>query len=471
MATKRDLVEAHAFSRRRLVTAFVSGAPGGREVEPVRPGRTIVGGLALSVLLIAGAAIAGVFAPRTPDGWLREGLVVSRETPDPYVVLVDPETQEPILHPVINITSAKLILGADARPRFVPQEAIDSVTPGRELGILGAPRNLPPPERLVGTGWTACLAPQGGLRLRLGADALRPVPGGAYLVRSGATYYLVAQSRPSATTPSAAHRFLLPSDGGARDNLLAALGVETSAEAAPVSPAWLALVPQGAALELGAFGLLDFGEPLDYSGGDSGIPGEARVGDVLDVAGEELLLTGDGPAGLQPFEAAVYDHVPAPPHRTFTPAEPPKVPRADLQLARAHWPDQMLAVVFGEHCLRLEAGAGVAPSVTLGTDPPEGAAAEGLAPGAVSVLVDSGRGAYVRSGDWSESASGSQFVVDANGIAYPLDGPGAAGYLGYDAAAAPLVPDSWMQLFAPGVTLSRDAALCPPGREPGQRCG
>ncbi|MEZ5096355.1 MAG: type VII secretion protein EccB [Nocardioides sp.] len=83
MATKRDLVEAHAFSRRRLVTAFVSGAPGGREVEPVRPGRTLVGGVALSVLLVAGAAIAGIFAPRTPDDWLTEGLVVSRETPDP----------------------------------------------------------------------------------------------------------------------------------------------------------------------------------------------------------------------------------------------------------------------------------------------------------------------------------------------------------------------------------------------------
>ncbi len=47
MATKKDLVEAYSFSRRRLVTAFVSGAPGGREVEPSRPGRTIVGGLAL----------------------------------------------------------------------------------------------------------------------------------------------------------------------------------------------------------------------------------------------------------------------------------------------------------------------------------------------------------------------------------------------------------------------------------------
>ena len=36
MATKKHLVEAHAFSRRRLVTAFVSGAPGGRELVTIR---------------------------------------------------------------------------------------------------------------------------------------------------------------------------------------------------------------------------------------------------------------------------------------------------------------------------------------------------------------------------------------------------------------------------------------------------
>ena len=73
MATKKDLVEAHAFSRRRLVTAFVSGAPGGREVEPVRPGRVLIGGVALSVLLLAGAAIAGFLLGRPPAQWLDEG--------------------------------------------------------------------------------------------------------------------------------------------------------------------------------------------------------------------------------------------------------------------------------------------------------------------------------------------------------------------------------------------------------------
>ena len=55
MATKKDLVEAYSFSRRRLVTAFLSGAPGGREVEPSRPGRTVVGGVLTNVARDLGA--------------------------------------------------------------------------------------------------------------------------------------------------------------------------------------------------------------------------------------------------------------------------------------------------------------------------------------------------------------------------------------------------------------------------------
>ena len=111
MATKRDLVEAQAFNRRRLVTAFVSGAPGGREVEPARPGRIVVAGVALTVLLVAGAVIAGLFTTRTPDGWAQRGLFVSEERGVAYVITDDAEPT--VLRPVVNITSAQLILGAD----------------------------------------------------------------------------------------------------------------------------------------------------------------------------------------------------------------------------------------------------------------------------------------------------------------------------------------------------------------------
>src|SRR5687767_5351966 len=110
MATKKDLVEAHAFSRRRLITAFVSGAPGGREVEPVRPGRVLIGGIALSVLLLAGAAIAGFLIGRPNSAWLEEGsFVISKETGERYVVLRGGD--DPLLQRVPNYLSAQLLLG------------------------------------------------------------------------------------------------------------------------------------------------------------------------------------------------------------------------------------------------------------------------------------------------------------------------------------------------------------------------
>ena len=145
MATKKDLVEAYSFSRRRLVTAFLSGAPGGREVEPSRPGRTVIGGVALAVLLIAGAAIASVLASRTEEDWNKVGLVVSREQAAPYVIL-DDESENPHADP-----GHQHHLGpADPRarppmPTYVDQEVIEDQTPGEPIGIYGAPQTLPRP--------------------------------------------------------------------------------------------------------------------------------------------------------------------------------------------------------------------------------------------------------------------------------------------------------------------------------------
>jgi hypothetical protein len=86
VATHRDLVEAHSFNRRRLVTAFVSGGRGGREIEPGRTGRPVAGGLALAVLLAAGAAVSGALQTQGPADGDRLGDAPSptaRTTPGP----------------------------------------------------------------------------------------------------------------------------------------------------------------------------------------------------------------------------------------------------------------------------------------------------------------------------------------------------------------------------------------------------
>ena len=207
MATKKDLVEAYSFSRRRLVTAFLSGAPGGREVEPSRPGRTVVGGLALAVLLVAGAAIASVLASRTPEDWNQVGLVVTRgDQPATYVILE--EHDPPELIPVINITSAQLILGADVKATSVDQEVVDEQTPGIPIGILGAPQTLPRPKQFIETGWTACTDDGVGIAVDVSNDErVDRTTSAAIVVESAGGHWLIATSSSSEGKQQRAYRY------------------------------------------------------------------------------------------------------------------------------------------------------------------------------------------------------------------------------------------------------------------------
>src|SRR3712207_4568809 len=252
MATKKDLVEAHAFSRRRLVTAFLSGAPGGREVEPSRPGRTIVGGIALAVLLIAAAAIASVLASKTEEDWNKIGLVVSREEAAPYVILK--EEEHPTLVPVINITSAQLILGAGVEPTYVDQDVIEDQTPGEPIGIFGAPQTLPRPRQFINSGWTACTDDRLGLHLDISEEALTTdALASGVVVESKGAFYVVARS--SDLDPNQrAYRYPVPAVDGV-DVMLGELGLSQRADAMRVPEAWVRLFPDGGVLSSDSFNI------------------------------------------------------------------------------------------------------------------------------------------------------------------------------------------------------------------------
>jgi hypothetical protein len=57
VTSRQDLLEAQAYVRRRLHAVLVGGAPGGAEPEPFRAARALVGGLLVSVALLAGSAV------------------------------------------------------------------------------------------------------------------------------------------------------------------------------------------------------------------------------------------------------------------------------------------------------------------------------------------------------------------------------------------------------------------------------
>lgn len=461
MATKKDLVEAYSFSRRRLVTAFVSGAPGGREVEPARPGRTIVGGLALAVLLAAGAAVAGVFAPRTPDDWTDNGLIVSKDTGQAYVIVPGEDVE---LRPVINITSAALILGPDVEPMLISQDTIDDQLIGEDIGILGAPASVPDEDLLVDDGWTSCTAAGSGIRTRVAvAPSVLPADGQQVLVESDGEYWLVAQPPSTAAGPSGAYAYrVVPQDE--TDAMLQELGAGFLTSAMSVPREWLDLFPRGADLDYSSFQIDRLGEPLPYA--DESIPGRAQIGDLLVTDDRTLLLLAEGPAPLDAFAATVYEHLDTP-VGTHTPLAAPGYPDQRFEeppLADAHWPTTLLSPLDGpaEPCAQLLTSPGEPPLAQLAQAPGDDASAAGLGVETKSATVDPGRGAYVLSGSWTDGDAGAPYVIDAKARANPL-GTGAADQLGYDGYDVVVVPDSWVGLFEDGVELSTDAALCPPG--------
>ncbi|MGY2700816.1 type VII secretion protein EccB [Nocardioides sp. HB32] len=463
MATKKDLVEAYSFSRRRLVTAFVSGAPGGREVEPARPGRTIVGGIALAVLLAAGAAIAGVFAPRTPDDWNQPGLVISKETGAAYVIL---ESDPDELRPVINTTSAKLILGEDSEPTLISQDTIDDQRIGDDIGIFGAPASVPTASLLINSGWTACTGDDRGIAVRVADQPdVTAATGQGVTVTSHGQLFVVATG-----ADGSGHLFPVPRQRAPgidqTDVLLSQVQMPDHTNAVHVPRQWLTLFPVAAPLDWSSFDLDRFGEaPEERLPGDAAA---ANVGDLLETGdGDRLLVAYDGPVPLTDFAAYVYANIVLPDQRLAKVVDVDRAPSVgfgdDGFLRDTGWPAEPPEPLSTDPCVQLTAAHGQAPVAQL-VDPGEDSAVSADVPeGVPDPLVDPGRGAYVLSGGWSGQAAGATpYLIDAKGRADPLVGTGAATQLGYAGVEAPVVPDSWVELFRCGVQLSQERALQEP---------
>lgn len=454
MATKKDLVEAHSFSKRRLITAFVSGAPGGREVEPVRPGRVLIGGVAISLLLLAGAAIAGFLVGRPNSQWLEAGsFVTSKDTGEQYVVLEGGD--DPVIRRVPNYISAQLLLGqSDLTPFQVRDKYIREVTLGEDLGIDDAPAGLPDPDGLIQDGWTACTAPRAGIQVAIDrTPAVNELTNSAFLVSSGGAMSLIAQDMPG--PDGRAYRYELPGDATDAGTISDRLGFGAIAQAQEVSADWLNLFPLGDALTLEAFGVTRSG-PANYPSGVETDMSKYRIGDLVQTpAGDVYLLADDGPQRLSVFAATIYEAVGGSAKTMsgeldaeFQPAQYP-----------AGWPQDLpLADLAPQMCAVLHMGSDAGPRVALADEPTGKASAEGLDEGRHDVEVQPAGGAYVQSGADDASRDGTPYVIDSAGYKYELIGPEVPGFIGYGDVDAPVVPSAWMDFFEVKVELSVNLA-------------
>lgn len=463
MATKKDLVEAYSFSRRRLVTAFVSGAPGGREVEPARPGRMIVGGAALAVLLVAGAAVAGALTSSAPVRWDRAGLVTD-DRGALYVILdKDRSPGQPALRPVINVTSAQLILGSGEKARGVGDDDLAEQRKGPTIGILDAPATPPAADRLLNSGWTSCTGTDQGMRTVVAASPdLDPAADRAFVVASagsGARWLIVEAASPR--LPQRAYRYALPDRQD--DGLLAAVAGATPQDVVTVPDAWLALFPEGAPLSAQGLGIPGLGRPA----GLEGYPG-ARVGDVVRRDSLTYAITLTGLVALTPFAEQVLSNTDL--GGTGAPRVIDAAPGAPVEIvaqpfADARWPERPVtsaAPATAELCAVLRTEEDRAPAVRLAIAPEGSDLAEPVPGGTSPVQVESSRGAVVRVGGFDDAEARTVYLLDDRGRTYPLAGKVEIANLGFDAVRPVVVPDAWNRLFVPGPELSQAAALCPP---------
>lgn len=473
MATKKDLVEAYSFSRRRLVTAFVSGAPGGREVEPARPGRTIVGGIALAVLLMAGAAIAGVFNPRTSIDWDEPAFIIAKDKGSIYVI-IDPRPgdTEPTLRPITNVTSAQLILGANFEPVQIPLEKISERNTGPTIGILDAPATVPEESKLIQSGWTSCTGTDLGIKTDVSErTTVTPTPDAGFVVKRKDDYFLIAEEPATATRPSRAYRYPMPPNNSLNNDLQVAL----SERAIEVPEQWLLLFDSGGPLNAEGLNLAGAGGRPSFGGSDM-LPRGTKIGDFyFDVNNRPRVITQNGVATFSDFAFRVLKNTE---FGGKKPKDRPVDANAELpsvtppyEMADAHWPESTLSQAEGQVCAQLRAERDAPPGVLLAQAPTGEASAEEVDdPGVKEASVDSGHGAFVMSGGWGESADSAEPVlIDERGRAYPLVGPGTPGKLGYQDEDWVLVPEPWVDLFGEGVPLSEDAALCPPTTDEGEQ--
>jgi type VII secretion protein EccB len=451
MATKKDLLEAQKYSRNRLLTAFTSGIPGGIELEPRNPWTAVVFGMVLTALLVAGSVIFGMIRPGLPQGWQNGRLLISQDTGARYV------SQKGVLYPVINATSARLMIPSDQFAVVsVSEDKLHDVPRGQTIGILGAPDTLPGVDELNGTGWTSCVV--SGRTITV-VDRTRTA------VAVGADEAMLASQDGHAYVIRGSRRFAVPDDAATRAAVLRVVGMQNTT-AVPVSAEWLNLFDKGTDLEPAR--VPGAGDQVQTSAGP------LTVGQVVSAEGgasHRFVVMPDGTlARLSATGFSLYglgNPVGLATPRQLGAEQMSGLGNAPEPIGGTDWPTGDLHGIDW---------AGTRPCVTLqgsdggGVPVPQLAQAvrvsaldDDVQKGESAVLPPSG-GALVRAVGAGQKSVGVVNVIDSSGRAYPV--PDATNEtikrLGYTAHEVSPVPAAWLSLFATGPKLTAAAAARPP---------
>ncbi len=470
-------------------------------VDPLRTqSRAVLMGV---ILLVTGLAGCFVLSLIRPTGSVGNELVLADRSTSALYTRVGEQ-----LHPVLNLTSARLIAGRATNPKTVTSNVLDKFPRGNLIGIPGAP------ERMVQNDahdaeWTVCdaaslsqaavktavsqdipTAPTGltvieGPLYTDGARAGELAAGQAVLVDNGAGTWLLWQGRRSRV------------DLGDRA-VTSALGVDADAAPRPIAAGLFNAIPE--APPLSPPQIPEAGAPPQFE-----LPLPAPVGAVMvshaisgssSHAEQYYAVLPDGLQPISPVLAAVLRNtdsygLEAPPSlgadqvarlpvsRILDTAAYPKkalhlVDTVSDPVSCAYW---SRADGASTSTLTLLSGSTLPVSDRLRTVDLVGAGADGTA---TRVALEPGSGYFVQTvGQGVESpAAGSLFWVSDTGVRYGVDdsvsGTGHGKTIEALGLTEPPIPVPWstLTLFAPGPTLSRaDALLAHDGLAPDNRPG
>ncbi|WP_433113013.1 type VII secretion protein EccB [Micromonospora sp. CA-246542] len=461
MRSRRDQVQAYLFEAGRLIGALMKGRPEGDDPPHRRFTIGVAVGLLLSVLIAAGFGIYGLLRPGGSDRWRQPGsIILVKETGARYLLLGGE------LRPVLNYTSAALIMQSTAPVRSVSRNSLTGVPVGAPVGIPDAPDAVPTGKQLYRGAWTVCARrPLDRTRTERTTLVLDDVEGrdpGALLVSTpDNALHLVWQGR----------RYRL-----AGDQARFALGYG-GVPPVRVTAAWLNPLDSGRDLVVPA--IAGRGRP-----GPSVAGGPSVVGQIFEVANPALatrelyiaradglapisrtvgaLLLGD-PAtrrsypGSTPRPIAIdADALHGTPvldggeYLTGFPAEPPSTVN-DLRGAVACVRHTITSGSVRSEALAVP-DAALERAVSASTE----ADAAGLAD---EVVMRTGSGMLLRDRPAPAAVPTGVYLVSEFGVKFPLPDDQAVASLGYSGVSPVDVPREFLALLPTGPVLGRDAAL------------
>jgi ESX secretion system ATPase EccB len=434
MASRSEELRAHRFAMRRLLGAMVSQRSDAAVPQMRRSVGAIGAGVALAVLSLGVVAAIGLISPKAPDWRRSDAVIVEKETGARFVYL------DGVLHPVLNFTSARLIVGGGgAATVSVSRADLAATQRGTPLGIPGAPDSLPAATDLFAGGWSVCTDADATKTVLIagGAPGGRNLGDEAVYGRTGSgDQYLIWHNR----------RYLI-----ADPRVVVPVPLKGAGSPRPVPEVVINSLLPGSDLKAipidrgrpSSVGNLTTGTIVYTGDEDRRVYGLVRPTDIAIITPLQKDILGDEGTG-------------APIHvdqQVFDGAAPSVGVGSD-------WPTQAPAFASTDTslCVGLT-NAGAVSGVSVGARIP---ATSDQDTGQSRLVVPGGRAALVRAaaspGSSGTVAAGPTYLFTDDGERFPIADSDSLASLGYASAKVLTLPSDVVDTLPTGVVLSRSAA-------------